>query len=143
MQTRGFSFLLYGFILMACHTNQPEAIIGRWQVDSVATFYNGFTYQSAARHWNETYQYDTSQVVVQKDEDFQRWGYRINQDTLQYFNTQQIPVSQFRILRLNNEQMVLRKEHAPLWKGPEQTRYEIRYFTRLDTATSVSSRLLP
>lgn len=137
------SLILYVFVVSACQSNQHDVIVGAWQVDSVSTYYNGFTYQSAARHWNETYEYDSSLVTIRKDQDSRRMSYLISHDTLQYFNDQRIPVSEFRILRLNEQQLVLRKDQAPLWKGPEQTRYEVRYFTRADTTSLVSNRLAP
>jgi len=127
---------------VSCQKNYSENILGQWQVDSVATFYNGFTYESSAQHWEETYQYDSVRVAIRRPDGSQSLMYRIDQDTLYYLDQQQLPVSQFTIVRLTDEQLILLKEQPPLWEGPEQTRYEIRYFSKEDNP-SLTTRVSP
>jgi hypothetical protein len=55
----------------------------------------------------------------------------VGADSLYYFKDGQ-DVSRFRILGLNDTQLVLRKNKPPLFTGNGQERYEVRYFTRID-----------
>ena len=137
-----YVLLLTLLLSVSCQSDHAETIIGQWQVDSVATFYNGFTYRSPAQHWNETYRYDSTQVTMKRSEGSQTLPYYIEKDTLYYLDQLRSPLSQFSIVRLSNEQMILMKEKTPLWQGGEQTRYEIRYFSRTNDSP-LTTRVSP
>lgn len=135
-------YLLLILLTASCRADYSTTIVGTWQVDSVASFYNGFTYRSSARHWNEFHQYDTTHVVIQRTDGSQRLPYLIDQDTLRFLDAQRTPVSQFTIIGLTDSLMILRKEHSPLWPGPQQQRYEVRYFSR-STSPPVTMSVSP
>ena len=61
--------------------------------------------------------------------------YSIEGNQLMISDTLGAPASPHIVLRLDSNQLVLKKESAPLFPGEKQVRYVIRYFTKIPLDT--------
>lgn len=122
--------------LCSCRSEPPEQLIrGAWQVDSTYSFYNGFEYRQSTpgSDW-ATYIYDTQGTVKEaKYGTFRPYQYRFDGKNLIWTTPDASEEIPFEILALNRQRMVLRRDKPPLFPGKGQVRYEIRYFSRIDT----------
>lgn len=129
-------FLFFTLIISACESNiQPKHLTGVWKVDSAYTYYNGFDFMETkpGSDW-ATYVYDEEGLVKEiKYGSFMSYFYSIRpKDTLILRSTRGGDEVVFQILKLNRDQMVLKKTREPIFQGGNQTRYEIRYFSRTE-----------
>lgn len=137
---RAFSILLISFLtLSACRqTFQPEDLIGAWKVDSTYSYYNGFDYLQTkdGGDW-ATYWYESNgQMKEIKYGSYQTYLYHFREsDSLSVRPASGGMPSNFQILFLNANRLVLKKSKKPTFPGGKQTRYEIRYLSRTDQPT--------
>ncbi len=130
--------IISGIILLniCCQQNTPEKLIlGAWKVDSTYNFYNGFEYRQTddGRDW-ATYLYESNGTVKEiKYGTYRPYAYYFKKEALiwipKYEKQTEIP---FQILALTKKRMVLKRYKDPIFAGDQQTRYEIRYFSRTD-----------
>ena len=66
-----------------------------------------------------------------QDNEFRFFLYTVQGDSLTYANLDDKRIDGLLILTLNDQQLVLKKEKGPLFKGDKQERYEIKYFSRV------------
>ena len=118
--------------LLSCSDNRHELLLGNWKIDSVYTYYNGFGHTSHDTGDSEEFYYQPDgQVKMTYMREFQYLRYEMpHSDTLVYHNNNNTLAGTFIILKLTKNQLVLKKDQAPIFKGENQERYEIRYFTK-------------
>lgn len=124
------------FVLFAGYSCAPRdlhtEIEGTWKIDSVYTYYNGFSSMETTIIDLEQYTYlPDGQVNVSWMGSTRKMTYDLAaRDTLKYFENEH-EVSRYQIINLRDGHMILRKDKPPLFAGGAQDRYEIRYFSRV------------
>jgi hypothetical protein len=63
--------------------------------------------------------------------EFRFFFYNLQGDSLTYTTADHRRIDGLLILTLTDQQLVLKKEKAPLFKGEKQERYEIKYFSKV------------
>ncbi|MDJ1505801.1 hypothetical protein [Xanthocytophaga agilis] len=107
--------------------------LGNWKTDSVYNYANGFgmPYNTPITEWGE-YEYDGSGWVTErKHRQSRRLRYQvIERDSLVYQDSTGEFLSGYRIMRLNDQVLVLKKQKEPMLSGKNQTIFEMRFFSR-------------
>ncbi len=116
--------------LSACESSPVESLSGRWELDSVYYFYNGFGYTQPSSS-GESYEYFSDGAIIARyqgqEEKFQ---YAVNARELKYTDANGGLFSQYEIVDVDENRLVLKKEKMPLFERNNQKRYEIRYFSK-------------
>lgn len=126
--------LLLMTLLAACQEGyQSEDLVGKWEVDSIYSYYNGFSYMASDNFIPTTYTYNEDGTL--REEKFgggRTIYYRfVDPDSLIYESADRTILGKFHIQKLNQNQLVLAKDKIPLFEGKEQERYEVRFFSKL------------
>jgi hypothetical protein len=106
---------------------------GSWKVDSAVSYDNGysFTYRDLDEEPLQHYQPD-GRLRMTRDTEFRFFYYDVPAaDSLVHRTLENKLIGKFQIVRLDQTQLVLRKEKAPIFSGKNQKRYELRYFSRI------------
>ncbi|MBI0397149.1 hypothetical protein [Cyclobacterium marinum] len=120
-------------LLMSCSSNTKQKIIGEWKLDSAYYHYNQFNFSSDGWHQDERYTYlPTGEAITSAVNSSIRNKYTIDEKHLNYYDEKGNLVSIYEILSINDENMVLRAEKKPLFKGENQNRFEVRYFSKVN-----------
>lgn len=126
--------ILLGFLLVSC-SNKPRKqwLIGSWKVDSVYSYYNGFSYwqKEEGHDWARYVYHPDGQMDEIKFDNPRHYRYLLSNDTLYWESVSESGGGWFKVLQLKPQQMVLRKEKAPMFGDQTEERYEIRFFSRL------------
>ena len=117
-------------VLTQCGTRNPDALLGTWKLDSVYNFYNGFDMTTPGQEPLYHFQED-GRLRMTLDKEFRFFLYDVQGDSLTYTSADDKLVDGLLILSLNDQQLVLKKEKAPLFTGDKQERYEIKYFSKV------------
>ncbi len=127
----GIVIVLIGGLLQNCHRDRNLLLQGTWKVDSVYSFYNGFTNVEKDVIDLEEYTYlPDGNVDVTWHGSTKSWKYQlVGSDSLVYFEDQR-EVSRYSVLSFHQRRLVLRKELSPIFGGKGQDRYEIRFFSK-------------
>jgi hypothetical protein len=141
-------FLLIG--LCQCQPSLPsqeKKLMGEWKIDSIYQYVNGFslTKRIPERDWS-TFEYLPQGIMAEKREEQQkRYRYQlIAADSLIYTDSTGTLLSGFRILKLDDQRLVLKKVRQPFLSGKNQHLYEIRFFSKMQPdGTTVSARSGP
>lgn len=114
----------------------PEKLQGAWQVDSTHNYYNGFQYRAYEGSDWATYLYrPEGEVLEMRGKFFRQYRYQVQEDgQLLYFGPGGEILNDYEILKLTTKQLILKKEKNPIFGGTSQERYEIRFFSRIDSA---------
>ena len=116
--------------------SKAKLIQGTWKIDSAYTFYNGYDFVQKSSNGNwPTYHYNAEGIVKEiKSGTFQSYLYSFNDrmDTLLFYPTRGGKEIKYTILKLRKDQMILKRSRDPIFKGKNQERYEIRYFSATD-----------
>ena len=121
-------------LCVSCNSSNDVQIIGNWRMDSIYDNYNGFSFMNTNPYPKEVYQYRKNNTVLRRGMGEQlEYGYDISDTTLTLRDATGNQSSEFIILHLDNKQMVLKKNRKLLFSGKNQVRYEIRYYTRVDS----------
>jgi hypothetical protein len=118
------------FLFTRCRTRNINDLQGSWHLDSVYSFYNGFDMTSPGQEPLYHFQQD-GRLRMTQDNEFRFFLYTVQGDSLTYTSLDDKPIDGLLILTLNDQQLVLKKEKAPLFKGDKQERYEIKYFSKV------------
>ncbi|HRP57474.1 hypothetical protein [Agriterribacter sp.] len=111
-----------------------QRIIGTWQVDSIYDYYNGFDFMNKHPHPAEVFRYGTDSIVSHEGMGEQLlFRYYCNDSALFFNDMNGNPVSEYIILYIDKNHMVLRKDKSPLFPGKNQEKYEVRYFSKVST----------
>jgi hypothetical protein len=127
-------FIVFAIISTACQKGyETYELIGKWGVDSIYTYYNGFSYMSTDNFIPATYTYaEDGTLQEEKLGGGRTIYYRLTApDSLIYESADQTILGRYHIQKLDHHQLVLEKDKEPLFEGKEQQRYEVRFFSKL------------
>lgn len=120
---------------VSCNPKADVQIIGNWRMDSIYDNYNGFSFTNTNPYPKEVYEYRENNTVLRKGMGEQmEYRYNLADSTLTLIDATGNQSSEFVILHLDENRMALKKNRKFLFPGKNQVRYEIRYFTKLDSA---------
>lgn len=122
--------------LASCKTPESE-LTGVWRTDSISNFVNGFSFTNNTfdEHWS-TFEYSADGVMTErKKEKFKTYHYQLpTADSLVYTDSTGHRLSGFQIVKLTDEQLILKKAQKPYLPGKNQELYEVRFFTKIHAA---------
>jgi hypothetical protein len=120
-------------LLIQC-TSREEKLNGTWQTDSISTFVNGFTHTNNAQdeHWSHFEYNNKGQVLERRKDEFRTYHYKIlSADSLVYLDSAGSFLNGYKIIKLNDKQLVLKKNKHPYLSGKNQVLYEVRFFSKI------------
>ena len=121
-------------VLASCNVPADVHIIGSWRIDSVYDNYNGFSFTNTNPYPKEVYEYRKNNTVLRKGMGEQlEYQYQLMDSILFLADGPGSPGNEFIILHLDKNKMALKKNKKLLFPGKNQVRYEVRYFTRIDS----------
>jgi len=121
----------------SCNPRADVQIIGNWRMDSVYDNYNGFSFTNTNPFPQEVYEYRKNNTVLRKGMGEQlEYQYQLKDSILSLADATGNSGSEFIILHLDENRMALKKNREFLFPGKNQVRYEVRYFTRIDSVGS-------
>lgn len=128
--------IVYGICmaLLSCSgDNQQRTLEGTWHMDSIYSYYNGFTFTRKDIHDEplQRYQPDGSLIMTLKKESRSFYFSIPVQDSLIHLTSDRSVLEKFAIVKLDNDMLALKKSLNPVFKGPHQERYEVRYFSKV------------
>ena len=118
------------FFLSQCKTRSVEDLHGTWKVDSVYSFYNGFDMTSAVEEPFYHFQPD-GRLRMTQDLEYRYFKYSLQGDSLTYTTLEDKRVDGLLIVDLDHDHLVLKKDKSLLFKGGNQQRFEIKYFSKV------------
>jgi hypothetical protein len=136
MRTFFFLFLLMlGMALAACELTpriDRSQLLGRWQIDSIYRFYNGFEQHLEGKPDDPTYQYLPGEKVrEEKGRDYREYRCEWREpDTLIYRAPEGEEIGTYQVLELRPRRLVLKRAQPLVFAGEGQERFEVRYFSR-------------
>jgi len=78
------------------------------------------------------HQYQSGVLRMIRGKETRSFSYEISfHDTLIHRNTKRKTFEKFIILKLDEDHLVLKREMKPIFKGENQERYEIKYFSKV------------
>lgn len=126
------SIIIAMLLLAACRPN-PADLQGTWKIDSITTFYNGFTMTTVAAGDEPIQHYEPEgRLRMTKGTEFRYFLYELHSDTLIHLTTEHKRIETFTIVKLDQSRLVLQMEKKPLFKEKNQRRYETRFFSRVE-----------
>jgi len=129
------TLIVFLFIVPACHEGyEQQDLLGKWEIDSIYTYYNGFSYMSTDNFIPATYTYrEEGTLEEEKLGGARTIYYRLTApDSLIYESADRTVLGRYRIQKLDQNQLVLAKDKEPLFEGNGQHRYEVRFFSKLN-----------
>ena len=128
--------ILLGLLIIIAQCSPADnkvSIIGSWRVDSIYTYYNGFGFTRKDIAGEPLLGYQTDgKLKMTKNQESRFFLFELpSQDTLLHRNLNHELLEKFLIQDLNVNQLILRKDLRPVFKGINQQRYEIRYLSKL------------
>lgn len=121
-------------MLMSCTgNNRQNALEGTWHMDSIYSYYNGFTFTRTDIYDEplQRYQPDGSLIMTLKKESRTFYFSMPEKDSLIHLTSNKSVHEKFVIVKLDNDILALRKTLNPVFKGLKQERYEVRYFSKV------------
>jgi len=121
------------FLVMQCSpTDKKSSLIGSWKVDSIYTYYNGFAFTRKDIEDEPLLDYQSDgRLKMTKGKESRFFLFDMaDQDTLFHRNLDHEVFEKFLIQEVNGNQLILRKEMQPVFRGNSQVRYEIRYLSK-------------
>ncbi|MEO7992515.1 MAG: hypothetical protein ABI663_23390 [Chryseolinea sp.] len=120
------------FLILQCSSDVKTSILGSWKVDSVYTYYNGFSFTRKDIEEEPLLDYlQDGKLKMTKGEESRLFLFEIpNQDSLLHRNSDHSMLEKFFILKLSENQLIVRKEMNPVFRGNNQERYEIKYLSK-------------
>lgn len=119
-----------------CKTHERE-LEGVWRTDSIRNFVNGFSFTNNTfdEHWS-TFEYGQAGLLTErKKEKSKTYRYLLPaSDSLVYTDSTGHRLSGFQILKLSDNQLILKKKQKPYLPGKNQELYEVRFFSKINAA---------
>jgi hypothetical protein len=113
---------------------REKELEGTWRTDSINNVVNGFSFtnNSFDEHWS-TFEYQSDGILLErKKEKFRKYRYSLPaSDSLVYADSSGHQLSSFLILKLTDNQLVLKKAQKPYLPGKNQELFEVRFFTKI------------
>lgn len=133
MQKLAITLVLFSALFCACQSQPEKQILGKWKLDSAYYHYNQFGFSSDGWHQEEVYEFLPSGEARTRAQQSQVSNtFEVSGNQLSYFDEQGTLVNTYEILAISRDHLVLRAEKEPLFKGGNQNRFEVRYFSRFD-----------
>lgn len=130
------------FASLAGCKSRERALEGVWRTDSIRNFVNGFSFTNNTfdEHWS-TFEYGANGVMTErKKEKFKTYRYEFpTADSLVYTDSTGHRLSGFQVVKLTDEQLILKKAQKPYLSGKNQELYEVRFFTKIHAAPAAGS----
>ncbi|WP_229216521.1 hypothetical protein [Dyadobacter sp. 3J3] len=132
------------FLLMSVLTrcvSKEKQIQGTWKTDSISNFVNGFTQvnNSQDEHWSHFEYTKEGAVFERRKQEFRKSNYKIlKSDSLVYIDSAGTFLSGYKILKLDDHQLVLKKIQKPYLPGKNQQLYEVRFFSKITSDSTAS-----
>ena len=121
-------------IWTSCNRPSDLQIIGAWRIDSIYDNYNGFSFTNTTPFPQEVYEFRKNNTILRKGMGEKlEYQYLLADSILSFADTAGNNATEFVILHLDNSSMALKKNRKILFPGKNQVRYEVRYFTRIDS----------
>lgn len=121
-------------VLFQCAGSDSMHLLeGTWRMDSVYSYYNGFTFtrKDISNEPLQRYQPDGRLIMTIKEESRTFYFSVPVQDSLIHQDSDKSVIDKFAIVRLDKDILALKKSLNPVFKGPQQERYEVRYFSKV------------
>ncbi len=132
-------FLLIS-ILTQCVSKEKQ-IQGTWKTDSILNFVNGFSHtnDSQDEHWSHFEYTKDGAVFERRKQEFRKYYYKLlKSDSLVYLDSAGTFLNGYKILKLDDDQLVLKKIQKPYLPGKNQELYEIRFFSKINSDSTAS-----
>lgn len=126
--------------LMRCASKEKQ-IQGTWKTDSILNFVNGFSHtnDSQDEHWSHFEYTKDGAVFERRKQEFRKYYYKLlKSDSLVYLDSAGSFLNGYKILKLDNDQLVLKKIQKPYLPGKNQELYEIRFFSKINSDSTAS-----
>ena len=125
--------LLWGFAGCGGPSLERDQLAGSWKIDSIYRYYNGFEQRQLGTPQDPTYHYlPGDKVREQKGRDYQEYRLLwVEPDSLVYLAPDGGEIGRYQVLHLDAQQLVLKRAQPMIFPGAGQTRFEVRYFSRL------------
>lgn len=132
----GFIIIVTGIsaTLFQCSgRNSMQSLEGTWRMDSVYSYYNGFAFtrKDILDEPLQRYEPDGSLIMSLKEESRTFYFSMPVSDSLIHLAADKSVIDKFAIIKLDNDILALKKSLNPVFKGPQQERYEVRYFSKV------------
>jgi hypothetical protein len=125
--------ILIAVFFSSCQSEAQTYLPGTWRIDSVYDYYNGFSYTNRNPTPREMYDYRKDSTVLRKGMGEQLlYRYSLKDSTLAIIASGR-QIDQFTIIHIDEALLVLKKDKRFLFPGNKQQRYEVRYFTKIET----------
>ena len=125
--------MLIAVFFSSCQSDAQTYLPGTWRIDSVYDYYNGFSYTNRNPTPKEVYDYRKDSTVLRKGMGEQLlYRYSLQDSTLAIIASGR-QIDQFVIIHIDDSLLVLKKDKRFLFPGNNQQRYEVRYFTKIET----------
>jgi hypothetical protein len=113
--------------------DRKVSLEGTWRMDSVYSYYNGFAFtrRNILDEPLHRYKSDGSLTMTLKEESRKFYFSIPVHDSLIHLAPDKSILEKFAIVTLNGHILSLRKTLNPVFKGPQQERYEVRYFSKV------------
>lgn len=126
--------ILVLIVLIASCKTRERRLEGAWRTDSISNFVNGFSFTNNTfdEHWS-TFEYGPGGVMTErKKEKFKTYHYLLpTADSLVYTDSTGQRLSGFQIVKLSEDQLILKKAQKPYLPGKNQELYEVRFFSKI------------
>jgi hypothetical protein len=124
---------LFLFFIQCMRKDSSKWIEGTWKIDSIYTYYNGYGFTRHDVHEEPVHHYQPDgRLRMTKEKEFRFFFYDLpDEDTLVYRKLDKEMLEKFFIVKIDQRQLVLRKERPPVFGGGNQERYEIKYFSKV------------
>ncbi len=132
MKVRHLSIALLT-ILTQCNPGNHSLLQGSWKTDSVYSYYNGFGF---TRHEVEEepllhYKPDGNLTMTRGKETRSFFYEMPSGDTLIHRRPDKEILEKYVILKVDKDHLILKREMRPVFKGMNQERSEVRYYSRV------------
>jgi hypothetical protein len=136
-----YFLIFFVFVDFGCSTPINNQLIGEWRLDSAYYFYNNFGYSSDGWPHEEIYEFTPDGVAFTKAFNSSISSqYVVNGKELIYLDEQGNSEDTYEILELSNNSLVMKTVKDPVFKGVNQSRYEIRYLTKVAASNSIEKK---
>lgn len=132
--------LLFISTLTRCVSREKQ-IQGTWKTDSILNFVNGFSHtnDSQDEHWSHFEYTKEGAIFERRKQEFRKYHYKLlKSDSLVYLDSAGSFLNGYKILKLDNDQLVLKKIQKPYLPGKNQELYEIRFFSKINSDSTAS-----
>ena len=126
---------LFAFVLVffSCKSSINDSTLhGAWRNDSLYDFYNGFSFMNRSPQPAEVHVYKEGHTMLRRGMGHEKkYYYEIKGNQIVISDSLGSPETGHSIIKLDSNQLILKREKAPIFAGEKQVRYEIRFFTRV------------